>query len=169
MFVTNGILFNHESPRRGETFVTRKITRGVARYTKTGNGVISLGNLDAVRDWGFAGDFVDAMWRMMQHTVPDDFVIATGRGCSVREFATLAFHSAGKTLAWVGSGPEEFAVDSATNQKVIQIDPRYFRPSEVHVLIGDSGKARRELNWIPRTSLETLVEMMVKSDIKKFK
>jgi GDPmannose 4,6-dehydratase len=169
LFISNGILFNHESPRRGETFVTRKITMGVSQYVKSGTGVISLGNLDAVRDWGFAGDYVEAMWEMLQHTLPDDFVIATGRGCSVREFATLAFQCAGVEVEWEGTGKDEFAIDVASNKKVVVIDQRYFRPSEVDLLIGDAEKARSVLNWLPATALETLIEMMVRSDIDKIK
>lgn len=167
LFATNGILFNHESPRRGETFVTRKITRGVANYLNRGEGTISLGNLDAIRDWGYAGDYVEAMWRMLQHSVPQDFVIATGRGCSVREFVDLAFQSAGITLEWSGTGVNEKAINSSTGDIVIEIDPRYFRPSEVEYLLGDASKALRELEWSPSTNLEGLVEMMVKSDVDK--
>lgn len=168
LFATNGILFNHESPRRGETFVTRKITRGVGKYVSIGKGTISLGNLDAIRDWGFAGDYVEAMWLMLQHSEPQDFVVATGRGCTVRDFVNLAFQSAGITLEWAGSGIEEKAINSANGETLIDIDPRYFRPSEVEYLLGDATKAVRELGWSPSTNLETLVEMMVKSDIDKF-
>jgi GDPmannose 4,6-dehydratase len=169
LFVSNGILFNHESPRRGETFVTRKITMGVSHYVKTGSGVISLGNLDAIRDWGFAGDYVEAMWRMLQQPLPDDFVIATGRGCSVRDFATLAFQCAGIMIEWIGTGKDEYAIDIASSQRVVEIDQRYFRPSEVDLLIGDAGKANKVLAWRPTTTLEGLIEMMVRSDIDKFK
>jgi GDPmannose 4,6-dehydratase len=168
LFATNGILFNHESPRRGETFVTRKITRGVGKYVNIGKGTISLGNLDAIRDWGFAGDYVEAMWLMLQHSEPQDFVVATGRGCTVRDFVNLAFQSAGITLEWTGSGIEEKAINSANGETLIDIDPRYFRPSEVEYLLGDATKAVRELGWSPSTNLETLVEMMVESDIDKF-
>jgi GDPmannose 4,6-dehydratase len=168
LFATNGILFNHESPRRGETFVTRKITRGVGKYVNIGKGTISLGNLDAIRDWGFAGDYVEAMWLMMQHSEPQDFVVATGRGCTVRDFVNLAFQSAGISLEWTGSGIKEKAINSANGETLIDIDPRYFRPSEVDYLLGDATKAVRELGWNPSTNLETLVEMMVKSDIDKF-
>ena len=125
LFATNGILFNHESPRRGETFVTRKITRGVGKYVNLGKGTISLGNLDAIRDWGFAGDYVQAMWRMLQHSEPQDFVVATGRGCTVRDFVNLAFQSAGVALEWTGSGIEEKAINSANGETLIDIDPRY--------------------------------------------
>lgn len=168
LFAANGILFNHESPRRGETFVTRKITRGVAKYIEKGKGTISLGNLDAIRDWGYAGDYVEAMWLMLQHSEPQDFVIATGRGCSVREFVDLAFQSGGITLDWSGTGVNERAINRATGDTVIDIDPRYFRPSEVDFLLGDANKALRELGWSPSTKLEVLVEMMVKSDVDKF-
>lgn len=168
LFASNGILFNHESPRRGETFVTRKITRGVARYIHSGKGIISLGNLDAIRDWGFAGDYVEAMWLMLQHSEPQDFVVATGRGCTVRDFVNLAFQSAGISLEWAGTGIEERAINSANGETLINVDRRYFRPSEVEYLLGDATKALRDLGWSPTANLETLVEMMVKSDTDKF-
>ena len=166
MFCSNGILFNHESPRRGKTFVTRKITLGVAKYKKTGESIISLGNLDAIRDWGFAGDYVQAMWKMLQKDQPNDYVIATGHGCSVRDFATLAFAAAGIEIEWVGSQLNEKAIDKQTGRVVIIIDPKYYRPAEVEYLLGDSTKARNELKWIPDTNLEKLVEMMVLSDLE---
>ena len=168
LFATNGILFNHESPRRGETFVTRKITRGVAKYVNSGKGTISLGNLDAIRDWGFAGDYVEAMWLMLQNDDPQDFVIATGRGCTVREFVNLAFQSAGITLEWTGVGIEEKAVNRINGETLIEIDARYFRPSEVDYLLGDASKALQNLGWSPSTKLESLVDLMVESDIAKF-
>lgn len=166
MFCSNGILFNHESPRRGKTFVTRKITLGVAKYKKTGASIISLGNLDAIRDWGFAGDYVQAMWKMLQKDQPNDYVIATGHGCSVRDFATLAFAAAGIEIEWVGSQLNEKAIDKQTGRVVIIIDPKYYRPAEVEYLLGDSTKARNELKWVPDTNLEKLVEMMVLSDLE---
>jgi GDPmannose 4,6-dehydratase len=166
MFCSNGILFNHESPRRGKTFVTRKITLGVAKYKKTGESIISLGNLDAIRDWGFAGDYVQAMWKMLQKNQPNDYVIATGHGCSVRDFATLAFAAAGIEIEWVGSQLNEKAIDKHTGRVVIIIDPKYYRPAEVEYLLGDSTKARNELKWVPNTNLEKLVEMMVLSDLE---
>ncbi|HVJ53380.1 MAG TPA: GDP-mannose 4,6-dehydratase [Aliidongia sp.] len=148
MFVTNGILFNHESPRRGETFVTRKITRAIGRIREGLQDKLYLGNLDAKRDWGFAGDYVEAMWLMLQHDRPDDFVVATGEAYSVREFVEKAFAAAG--LDW---------------QEHVEIDPRYFRPTEVDFLQGDSSKARAALNWAPRVSFDQLVRMMVESDL----
>ena len=169
LFACNGILFNHESPRRGETFVTRKITQGVAKYLRTGTSKISLGNLDAVRDWGFAGDYVDAMWRMLQHSTADDFVVATGRACTVRDFASLAFNVGGVDLEWIGQGLSERAIDRANGHTIIDIASRYFRPAEVEELIGDASKAQKELKWTPTTSLEELIEMMVNSDIKRGK
>jgi len=168
LFATNGILFNHESPRRGETFVTRKITRGVAKYVNSGSGTIFLGNLDAIRDWGFAGDYVEAMWLMLQHNQPQDFVVATGRGCTVRDFVNLAFQSAEITIEWTGTGIEEKAINISNGDILVEIDPRYFRPSEVDFLLGDATKALQTLGWSPATNLEDLVEMMVKSDVDKF-
>ena len=149
LFISNGILFNHESPRRGETFVTRKITRAVGRIKVGLQDKLFLGNLDARRDWGFAGDYVEAMWKMLQHTEPNDFVVATGEAYSVREFLELAFSLAG--LNW---------------QKHVEVDERYFRPTEVDYLLGDASKARTALNWQPATSFEQLVRMMVSSDLK---
>ena len=148
MFVANGILFNHESPRRGETFVTRKITRAVGRIRAGTQDKLYLGNLDAKRDWGFAGDYVEAMWRMLQHDVPDDFVVATGKAHSVREFVELAFSRAG--LDW---------------EQHVEIDPRYFRPAEVDCLLGDPSKVRTRLGWAPAVSFEELVRLMVDSDL----
>ena len=149
LFITNGILFNHESPRRGETFVTRKITRAVGRIKVGLQEKLYLGNLDARRDWGFAGDYVEAMWLMLQHTEPGDFVVATGEAYSVRDFLKEAFSHAG--LDW---------------EKHVEIDPKYFRPTEVDFLQGDSSKARKALNWQPKTSFSQLVQMMVASDIR---
>lgn len=148
LFITNGILFNHESPRRGETFVTRKITRALGRIKAGLQDKLYLGNLEAKRDWGFAGDYVEAMWMMLQHSEPNDFVIATGKAYSVREFLEEAFSYAG--LDWT---------------KYVEVDPAYFRPTEVDYLLGDSSKARKALNWEPRTSFQQLVRMMVDSDI----
>lgn len=149
LFITNGILFNHESPRRGETFVTRKITRALGRIKAGLQDKLYLGNLNSKRDWGFAGDYVEAMWRMLQHSEPADFVVATGEAYSVREFLELAFSHAG--LDWA---------------KHVVIDPAYFRPTEVDYLLGDSSKVRKALNWEPRTSFQQLVRMMVDSDIR---
>jgi GDPmannose 4,6-dehydratase len=150
LFITNGILFNHESPRRGETFVTRKITRAVGRIKHGLQDKLYLGNLAAKRDWGFAGDYVQGMWMMLQHTEPGDFVVATGEAYSVREFLEEAFSYAG--LDWA---------------KYVEIDPKYFRPTEVDFLCGDASKARRVLNWKPETSFRQLVRMMVDSDMRK--
>ena len=167
LFASNGILFNHESPRRGETFVTRKITRAVADYHFDKETKLSLGNLDAIRDWGFAGDFVEAMWLMLQKEKAADYVIATGRECTVREFVVMAFKAADIDIEWQGTGLKEIGVDSKNGNKVVSIDPKYFRPAEVEYLLGDSSKARKELKWEPKTKLEQLVQMMVSSDIEK--
>ncbi|MEW4531081.1 GDP-mannose 4,6-dehydratase [Maioricimonas sp. JC845] len=164
-FAVNGILFNHESPRRGETFVTRKISRAVANIVAGRQQGMYLGNLDARRDWGFAGDYVDAMWRMLQTDEPDDYVIATGETHSVREFCELAFQVADMPITWKGSGLEEVGVTSDGTERV-RIDPRYFRPAEVDLLLGDASKARRELGWEPKVHFEELVRMMVESDLK---
>jgi GDPmannose 4,6-dehydratase len=163
MFAVNGILFNHESPRRGETFVTRKISRAVARITAGKQECLYLGNLDARRDWGFAGDYVEAMWQMLQVDEPDDYVIATGETRSVREFCELAFEMAGMPIEWRGSGPNEEAVDGEGSTRV-RIDPRYFRPAEVDLLLGDSSYAREKLGWVPRVTFNGLVRMMVDAD-----
>jgi GDPmannose 4,6-dehydratase len=165
MFAVNGILFNHESPRRGETFVTRKITRAVARIRAGKQECVFLGNLEARRDWGFAGDYVDAMWRMLQADEPDDYVIATGETHSVREFCELAFQIADIPIAWQGSGPAEIAVDR-TGKERVRIDPRYFRPAEVDCLQGDASFARHKLGWQPTVSFPELVRLMVEADAK---
>ncbi|GFO61617.1 GDP-mannose 4,6-dehydratase [Geomonas silvestris] len=166
MFACNGILFNHESPRRGETFVTRKITRAAARIKLGLQDCLYLGNLDAKRDWGFAGDYVEAMWRMLQADKADDYVVATGETHSVREFAELVFARLGMPLEWQGHGEAEKGIDSASGKTVIEIDPRYFRPAEVDLLLGDPAKARRELGWEVKTSFPQLVEMMTDADFK---
>jgi len=167
LFATNGILFNHESPRRGETFVTRKITKAVAARYKNREDVLLLGNLDALRDWGFAGDYVEAMWLITNHSEPEDFVIATGRSCSVREFTEKAFSLIGIELEWVGAGVNEVAIDKSDKSVLVKIDPRLYRPSEVECLVGDATKARSVLNWEPKVSLEALIELMVKHDISQ--
>jgi GDPmannose 4,6-dehydratase len=164
MFAANGILFNHESPRRGETFVTRKITRAAAAIVQGRQKQLKLGNLDAQRDWGFAGDFVEAMWLMLQADEPQDYVIATGETHTVREFCERAFHRAGLPLTWRGLGVDETGVAS-DGRTVVAIDPQYFRPAEVDLLIGDASKAERELGWKPKVSFTTLVEMMVDHDL----
>ena len=168
MFACNGILFNHESPRRGETFVTRKITLAVARILAGQQEKVSLGNLDAKRDWGFAGDYVEGMWRMLQQDAPDDFVLATGEMHTVREFVQAAFAAAGITLRFEGEGVEEKAYDAATGALRVDVNPRYFRPAEVDLLWGDSRKAERELGWRRRVDFAGLVQMMVKADLAKY-
>lgn len=166
MYVANGILFNHESERRGETFVTRKITLAAARIAAGVQDKLYLGNLSALRDWGYAKDYVECMWLMLQQESPRDFVIATGEQHSVREFATLAFAFAGIELEWEGSGLEEKGVDRKSGRVLVEVDPRFFRPSEVETLLGDPSKARKELGWNPRaTSFEELVKKMVEHDM----
>lgn len=166
MYVANGILFNHESERRGETFVTRKITLAAARIAAGVQDKLYLGNLSALRDWGYAKDYVECMWLMLQQEVPQDFVIATGEQHTVREFATLAFGVAGIELEWRGEGRAEQGIDRKSGRVVVEVDPCFFRPSEVETLLGDPSKARRELGWNPRaTSFEALVRKMVEHDI----
>ncbi len=167
LHASNGILFNHESPRRGETFVTRKITRAIGRIVHGLQETVWLGNLDARRDWGFAGDFVEAMWRMLQQEAPDDYVVATGEAHSVREFCERAFARAGVALSWRGSGSSETGVDAKTGAVRVAVDPRYFRPAEVDVLLGDASKAKRQLGWSPRVGFDGLVDMMVSADLDK--
>jgi GDPmannose 4,6-dehydratase len=163
--VSNGILFNHESPRRGKTFVTRKITLGVSKQHAGSLESIKLGNLEAIRDWGFAGDYVKAMWMMLQQNTGDDFVIATGVACTVREFVQKAYSVIGIEIEWSGSGSSEVGINPRTKQILVEVDPKYYRPSEVEVLIGDYGKAERILGWQPETKLDDLVSMMVESDL----
>jgi GDPmannose 4,6-dehydratase len=165
LYACNGILFNHESPVRGETFVTRKITRGLARIKVGLESALYLGNLDAMRDWGHARDYVEAMWLMLQHDVPQDYVIATGVQHSVREFVDISARELGIELTWSGSGVEETAVDQ-DGRLIVAVDPRYFRPTEVAELLGDASKARAVLGWQPRTSFETLVREMVHEDLR---
>jgi len=167
IFACNGILFNHESPLRGETFVTRKITMAVARIKNGLQDKIYLGNLDAKRDWGFAGDYVEAMWLMLQQDVPDDFVIATGKTHSVREFVELAFGEVGIGIEWRGEGVDEIGVDAATGAALVKIDPRYYRPTEVELLLGDPRKAKEKLGWVAKVGLRELVKMMVEGDLGK--
>jgi GDPmannose 4,6-dehydratase len=167
IFACNGILFNHESPVRGETFVTRKITMAVANIKKGLQDKLYLGNLNAKRDWGFAGDYVEAMWLMLQQEKPDDYVIATGEAHSVKEFAELAFKEVGIELEWRGEGVNEVGVDSSTGEILIEIDPRYYRPTEVELLIGDPTKAKEKLGWKPRIRFEEIVKLMVKEDLMK--
>lgn len=169
MFACNGILFNHESPVRGETFVTRKITRAAARITLGLQDRLYLGNINSKRDWGFAADYVEAMWLMMQQDIPDDFVIATGETHQVREFIELAFKQLDITINWQGKGVNEKGIDRASGKTLIEIDPRYFRPTEVDTLLGDPSKAKEKLDWQPRVSFYELVKMMVAEDLKEAK
>jgi GDPmannose 4,6-dehydratase len=169
MYTCNGILFNHESPLRGETFVTRKITRAVAKIALGRQEKLFLGNVDAQRDWGHAKDYVEGMWLMMQQDEPDDYVLATGVTYSVRHFCNVAFKLAGIELEWKGTGVDEKAYDTKTGKVLIEIDPRYFRPTEVDLLIGDPTKARTKLGWQHKHSLDQLIEDMVKSDMDLFK
>lgn len=167
MFAVNGILFNHESERRGETFVTRKITLAAARIKKGTQKKLYLGNMNAKRDWGHAKDYVECMWLMLQHDKPEDFIIATGEMHTVREFTTLAFREAGIELEWKGGGIDEQGIDISTGQVLVEIDPKYFRPTEVEQLLGDPTKAKTLLGWNPtKTSFHELVKNMVKSDIR---
>ncbi len=168
MFACNGILFNHESPRRGETFVTRKITIAVAKILAGKQDKLSLGNLDAKRDWGYAGDYVDGMWRMLQQAKPDDYVLATNETHTVREFAEAAFAEAGIGIEWRGKGVEEKGYCQKTGKLLVDINPRYFRPAEVDLLWGSAAKAEKELGWKPRVAFKELVSMMVKADIEKY-
>jgi len=169
IFACNGILFNHESPFRGETFVTRKITRAVARIVAGLQTNIALGNLDAVRDWGYAPDYVEAMWLMLQQEIPDDFVIATGTAYSVRQFVERAFAYVGIAIEWSGSGVAEVGINSATGSIVVSIDPRYFRPTEVDILCGDPSKAATVLGWKPTVTFNELVDIMMQADIEEVK
>lgn len=170
MFTANGILFNHESERRGENFVTRKISLAAARIAAGLQNKLYLGNLDARRDWGYAPDYIECMWLILQQDKPDDYVIATGEFHSVREFATLAFARVGIKLRWEGEGLDEKGIDEATGRVLIEVDPRFFRPADVEKLLGDPSKARRELGWNPRkTTFEQLVNIMVDSDVAALK
>lgn len=167
MFAVNGILFNHESERRGETFVTRKITLAAARIAQGYQDKLYLGNLDARRDWGYAKDYVECMWLILQHPEPEDFVIATGEMHTVREFATLAFHYLGIDLRWEGTGVDEKGIDTRTGRVLVEVDPKYFRPCEVEQLLGDPTKAKTLLGWNPtKTPFQTLVKLMVDHDMK---
>ncbi len=167
LFACNGILFNHESPRRGETFVTRKITRAVARIKYGIQEKVLLGNLSAKRDWGYAPEYVEAMWRMLQQNEPEDFVIATGDTHSVREFADLAFSELGMELEWIGDGIEEKAIEKKTGKVRVEIDPNYFRPTEVELLVGDASKAKQKLGWQTKVKFEELIKIMVQADWEK--
>ncbi len=166
IFASNGILFNHESPRRGETFVTRKITMGATKIKLGLQDKLYLGNLNAKRDWGHAKDYVEGMYKILQHDRPDNFVLATGVTTSVRDFCIMAFRELGINLEFKGTGVDEKGIDSETGKILIEIDPRYYRPTEVDLLLGDSSKARKELNWKPKYTLEMLVKEMIDSDYK---
>lgn len=167
LFACNGILFNHESPRRGETFVTRKITRAVASIMAEKQEKLSLGNLDAKRDWGFAGDYVEAMWLMLQQEKPQDFVISTNETHTVREFVELAFKEVGVEIQWKGTGVDEKGYDKVTGRLLVDINPRYFRPAEVELLWGDCSKAEKELGWERKVDFKELVHMMVEADMRE--
>lgn len=167
MYAVNGILFNHESERRGETFVTRKITLAVARIVQGMQDKLYMGNLDSLRDWGYARDYVECMWLILQHSTPEDFVIATGEMHTVREFCTLAFAEVGIKLRWEGIGVDEKGIDESNGRVLVEVDPKYFRPAEVEQLLGDPTKARTLLGWNPtKTSFAELVKLMVKHDMK---
>jgi GDPmannose 4,6-dehydratase len=167
MFAANGILFNHESPLRGETFVTRKITRAVAAIELGLQKTLYLGNLDAKRDWGHARDYVEGMWMILQHEKADDFVLATGETTSVRDFVVAAFREVGREIVWDGTGVAETGRDARTSQLLVAVDPAYFRPTEVDLLLGDPGKAHRELGWAHTSTLQDLVREMVAADLQE--
>ena len=168
MFACNGILFNHESPLRGETFVTRKITRAASKIKLGLQEKLYLGNLNAQRDWGHAKDYVEGMWRMLQHEKPEDFVLATGKTTTIREFCNLSFKELGIEIKWEGEGENEVGIDQSSNKVIISIDNNYYRPTEVDLLIGDASKAKKLLNWIPKYDLESLVKEMVNTDYQLF-
>ncbi|AIY64605.1 GDP-mannose 4,6-dehydratase [Pseudoalteromonas piratica] len=167
IFATSGILFNHESPLRGQEFVTRKITDSVAKIKLGKQDVLELGNMDAKRDWGFAKDYVEGMWRMLQADKPDTYVLATNRTETVRDFVTMAFKAAGIQLEWSGKDEQETAVDIATGKVVVKVNPKFYRPAEVDLLIGNPEKAKQDLGWEPKTTLEELCAMMVEADLRR--
>jgi len=167
IFASNGILFNHESPRRGGTFVTRKITRAAARIKYGIQDNLELGNMDAKRDWGFAPEYCEGMWRMLQQEKPGDYVLATNETHTIREFADLAFRELDMELEWTGTGEEEKGIEKKTGRVLVKVDPRYYRPTEVDLLLGDPSKAKAELGWEPKTKFEDLVKLMVKADWEK--
>jgi GDPmannose 4,6-dehydratase len=165
LFACNGILFNHESPRRGETFVTKKITKAVANIYKGRQRLLRLGNLNARRDWGYAKEYVYAMWSMLQQKEPDDYVIATGKTTTVRQFAECAFEQIGTELRWEGNGVQEKGLDRKTGRVLVEVDPRYFRPTEVDLLLGEPTKAKQKLGWQAQMDVRTLCQKMVKYDL----
>lgn len=167
IFGSSGILFNHESPLRGREFVTRKITDSIAKIRLGKLDVLELGNMDAKRDWGYAKEYVDGMWRMLQAEKPDTYVLATNRTETVRDFVSMAARGAGYELAWEGKAEEEVGVDMKTGKKLVLVNPKYYRPAEVELLIGNAEKAKRELGWEPKTTLEQLCQMMVEADIRR--
>jgi GDPmannose 4,6-dehydratase len=167
LYACNGILFNHESPRRGEGFVTRKMTLAAARIKLGLQKSVALGNLNAKRDWGYAPEYCEGMWRMLQQETPEDFVLATGKTHTVREFADLTFKLLDMPLEWKGEGPAERGIDGKTGTILVEIDPRYYRPTEVEILVGDATKARNKLGWASTTVFEDLVAMMVKADFER--
>jgi len=167
IFASNGILFNHESPRRGETFVTRKITRAASRIKYGIQESLSLGNMNAKRDWGFAPEYCEGMWRMLQQDTPGDYVLATNETHTIREFADLAFRELDMELEWTGTGENEKGIEKKTGRVLVKVDPRYYRPTEVDLLLGDPAKAKAELGWEPKTKFEDLVKLMVKADWEK--
>jgi len=166
MHASNGILFNHESPRRGPTFVTRKVTRAVARIKLGKQDCLYMGNIDAKRDWGHARDYVRMMWMMLQQDISDDYVVATGVTHTVRSFIELAFSCIGITLAWKGKGVDEIGYEKSSGRELVKIDPKYFRPTEVELLIGDPSKAKEKLGWTPTITMQELCKEMVEADIK---
>jgi GDPmannose 4,6-dehydratase len=167
IFGASGILFNHESPLRGREFVTRKITDSVAKIVQGKQSMLELGNMDAKRDWGFAKEYVEGMWRMLQVDEPDTFVLATNRTETVRDFVSLAFKAVDIRLEWKGEGDHEQAIDVASGKTVVQVNPKFYRPAEVELLIGDPAKAKEILGWEPKTSLEELCRMMVEADLRR--
>jgi len=169
MFICNGILFNHESPRRGKNFVTRKITRGLCKIKLGLKEALSLGNLDSKRDWGYAKDYVEAMWLMLQQEKPDDYIVATGETHSVREFVEICCKQLDFDLEWQGNGLDEIGIDKITQKVIIKIDKKFFRPAEVDILLGDASKAKNQLNWEPKIKFEELAKIMVEEDMKMLK
>jgi len=169
MFACNGILFNHESPRRGETFVTRKITRSAVRIKLGVEEKLFLGNMDSKRDWGHAKDYVEGMWRVLQQDKPEDYVLATGVTTTIRDFCNMTFKELGIEIEWKGTGVNEKGIDKASGKTIIEVDPKYFRPTEVDLLLGDAAKARTKLGWVPKYDLPMLVKEMVEEDLKEAK